>query len=156
MCFEVVKEKGLKMKRIVVIMALVMASLSMVKADDRPVTFDQLPKAAKKFINTNFPDDKVSFATVDDDLIGPDYEVVLASGVMLQFENNGSLEQIKVRNGNIPAGIVPMQIIQIAAQYYPEARIIEFDVDRKSYEVKLSNGMEMEFTRTFQLIEIDD
>lgn len=144
------------MKRIVVIMALVMASLSMVKADDRPVTFDQLPKAAKKFINTNFPDDKVSFATVDDDLIGPDYEVVLASGVMLQFENNGSLEQIKVRNGNIPAGIVPMQIIQIAAQYYPEARIIEFDVDRKSYEVKLSNGMEMEFTRTFQLIEIDD
>lgn len=144
------------MKRIVVIMALVLASLSMVKADDKPVTYDQLPKAAKKFINTNFPTDKVSFATVDDDLIGPEYEVVLASGVMLQFENNGSLDQIKVRNGNIPAGIVPVQLIQTATQYYPDARIVEFEVDRKSYEIKLSNGMEMKFTRNYQLIEIDD
>ncbi len=71
------------MKRIFITIAIVIASVSITKADDRPVTFEQLPKAAQTFINTNFPKEKVSFATVDDDLIAPDYEVALANGVMM-------------------------------------------------------------------------
>ena len=136
--------------------AIVLASVTFAKADDRPVTFDQLPKAAQTFINTNFPKDKVSFATVDDDIIAPDYEVALVSGVMMQFRNDGSLESIKSRTGNIPAGIIPQQIINGVKGYYPDAMILEYDIDRLSYEVKLSNRMEIKFDRNFNIIEIDD
>ena len=136
--------------------AIVLASVTIAKADDRPVTFEQLPKAAQTFINTNFPKDKMSFATVDDDIIAPDYEVALVSGVMMQFRNDGSLESIKSRTGNIPAGIIPQQIINGVKGYYPDAMILEYDIDRLSYEVKLSNRMEIKFDRKFNIIEIDD
>ena len=144
------------MKRMFITIAIVLASVTIAKADDRPVTFEQLPKAAQTFINTNFPKDKVSFATVDDDIIAPDYEVALVSGVMMQFRNDGSLESIKSRTGNIPAGIIPHQIINGVKGYYPDAMILEYDIDRLSYEVKLSNRMEIKFDRNFNIIEIDD
>ena len=89
------------MKRMFITIAIVLASVTFAKADDRPVTFEQLPKAAQTFINTNFPKDKVSFATVDDDIIAPDYEVALVSGVMMQFRHDGSLCHCKSR---LPAG----------------------------------------------------
>jgi hypothetical protein len=34
--------------------------------------------------------------------------------------------------------------------------ILEYDIDRLSYEVKLSNRMEIKFDRNFNIIEIDD
>jgi hypothetical protein len=144
------------MKRTLITLALVLVTFAIVKADDRPVTFNQLPRAAQTFINTNYPDEKVAFATVDDDFIRPDYHVALVSGVMLQFEHGGSLEKIETRNGNIPAGIIPFQIIDMVKQYYPEAQITEYEIGKRSYEVKLSNRMEMKFNTKFQIIELDD
>ena len=144
------------MKRTLITLALVLVTFAIVKADDRPVTFNQLPQAAQTFINTNYPDEKVAFATVDDDFIRPDYHVALVSGVMLQFEHGGSLEKIETRNGNNPAGIIPFQIIDMVKQYYPEAQITEYEIGKRSYEVKLSNRMEMKFNTKFQIIELDD
>ena len=144
------------MKRTLITLALVLVTFAIVKADDRPVTFNQLPQAAQTFINTNYPDEKVAFATVDDDFIRPDYHVALVSGVMLQFEHGGSLEKIETRNGNIPAGIIPFQIIDMVKQYYPEAQITEYEIGKRSYEEKLSNRMEMKFNTKFQIIELDD
>ena len=137
-------------------MALLLASMTIVNADDRPVTFNQLPSAAQTFINKNYPDDKVSFATVDDDFIRPDYHVALVSGVMLQFENDGSLEKVETRNGNIPEGIIPVQILQAVNSYYPDATILGYEVGRRSYEVKLSNRLELKFNSRFELVELDD
>ena len=137
-------------------MALMLASMTIVNADDRPVTFNQLPSAAQTFINKNYPDDKVSFATVDDDFIRPDYHVALVSGVMLQFENDGTLEKVESRNGNIPEGIIPVQILQAVNSYYPDATILGYEVGRRSYEVKLSNRLELKFNSRFELVELDD
>ncbi len=144
------------MKRLIISLSLVLAALAIVKADDRPVTFNQLPQSAQTFINTNYPGEKVAFATVDDDIIRPDYHVALVNGVMLQFGHNGELEKIETRNGNIPDGIIPYQITDMVKQYYPDAEIIEYEVDKRSYEIKLSNRMEVKFNTKFQVIEIDD
>ena len=57
------------MKKIFALLAISVAFLSTAKADDRPVTFEQLPAAAQAFIAENYPADKISYATIDDDLI---------------------------------------------------------------------------------------
>lgn len=137
-------------------MVIVLTSLASLKADDRPVTFAQLPMAAQTFINANYPDDKVSFATVDDDVFRPDYQVALAGGVMIQFNHDGSLEKIETRSGNIPDGIIPVQIVEAVKGYYPDAKILEYEVGRRSYEVKLSNRIEIKFNTRFNVIEIDN
>jgi hypothetical protein len=144
------------MKRMIATLAVVLASLTIVRADDRPVTFAQLPQPAQTFINNNYSGDKVSFATVDDDFFKPDYNVVLVSGVKLQFENDGRLESIKTKNGNIPAGVVPVQITDAVKAHYPDAKILEYEIGRRTYEVKLSNRLELKFDSRFNIIEIDD
>ncbi|MBP3563726.1 MAG: PepSY-like domain-containing protein [Bacteroidales bacterium] len=143
------------MKKIFAILALSMAVLTVAKAGDRPVTFNQLPAPAQTFINTNYPDDKISFATVDDDLIRPDYSVVLVSGVRIQFNNDGSLEKIESKAG-VPEGLIPVQIRDYVKLHYPDAVFYEYEIGRRSYEVKLSNRLELKFNRNFYLVEIDD
>lgn len=143
------------MKRFLVIIAMTMASLSIMKADDRPVTFTQLPAAAQAFINTNYPSDKISYATVDDDFIRPDFNVVLVSGVRIKFENNGALEKIESPAG-VPDILIPVQIRDYVKIHYPDSIIREYEIGRRHYEIKLSNRLELKFNRNFNVIEIDD
>lgn len=143
------------MKRFLVIIAMAMASLSIMKADDRPVTFTQLPAAAQAFINTNYPSDKISYATVDDDFIRPDFNVVLVSGVRIKFENNGALEKIESPAG-VPDILIPVQIRDYVKIHYPDSIIREYEIGRRHYEIKLSNRLELKFNRNFNVIEIDD
>lgn len=137
-------------------MACVLGTMSLAKADDKPVTVDQLPQAARTFLNVNFPDDKISFATKDDDLIRPDYQVVLASGVMVKFNNAGDLEEIESRGKEIPDGIIPIQIVEMVKGHYPDVMITGYEVGRRTYEVKLSNRIELKLDKNFNVIEVDD
>lgn len=143
------------MKRIFAILAVAAASVSVMRADDRPVSFNQLPSASQSFITLNFPDEKMSYATKDDDIICPDYTVVLSSGMKIQFEHNGALEKIESRSG-IPSEIIPAQIRDHVKLHYPDAYFIEYDVNRRSHEVKLSNRLELKFNNNYNVIAIDD
>ena len=143
------------MKKIFAIATIVLASLQIVKADDKPVTFNQLPAPAQTFINANYPNEKVSYATVDDDFFLPDYNVMLANGVKIQFEHSGALEKIESRTG-IPAELVPYQIRDYVKIHYPDATFVQYKIGKRSYEVKLSNRLEIKFNKNFNVIEIDD
>lgn len=142
------------MKRLFLIAAAVVISWACT-ADNRPVTLEQLPSAAKLFIEANYPGEKISYAYADDDRVRPDYTVRLSNGVEIQFEHDGSLEKISARAG-VPAGVVPVQITDYVKAYYPDALIIEYEVGRREYEVKLSNGLELQFNASFRLKDIDD
>ncbi len=143
------------MKKIFALIAIAMAAVSIAKADDRPVTLAQLPVAAQTFINVNFPDEKISYATKDDDFICPEYSVVFVSGTRLQFTHSGSMEKIESRTG-VPEGFIPIQIRNYVDVHYPDATFVGYEIGRKSYEVKLSNRLELKFNRNFVLVEIDD
>ena len=124
--------------------------------EDKPVDFKKLPVAAQTFVNANYSGVAVLYTTKDDDVILPDYTVMLQNGVKLQFSNAGELEGIKVREGSVPAGIVPVKIEEYVKAAYPGVVIKEYDVDKNSHEVKLSNRLEIKFNRNFQVVEIDD
>jgi hypothetical protein len=144
------------MKRIFVILAGLLAIASVSKADDRPVRFEELPKAAQKFVKVNFPDNIVLYASKDDDIMFPEYEVGLDNGINIDFRNDGQLEKIQARQTGVPAAIIPVKIREYVTAHYPEVRILEYEVDRNGYEIKVSNGLEMKFSLTFHLVEIDD
>ena len=142
------------MKRILTIFAALAFSLACT-AEDRPVLSDQLPTAAKTFIKTNFPDAEISYATVDDDLVTPDYEVVLSNGARIQFSNDGALEKIECRAG-VPDQVVPVQIREYVATYYSGAVIVEYEIAKRRYEIGLSNGLDLKFNTKFNVVELDD
>ena len=144
------------MKRILIALISLMAVVGISKADDRPIKFEKLPAAAQKFVKTNFADNTVVFVTKDDDLIAPDYEVVLDNGTVLQFSSAGSLEKIEAFRTGVPQNLVPEKINAYVSANYPDAVFKEYEVEKGKHEVKLSNGLELTFNSVFTLIEIDD
>lgn len=142
------------MKKILMLIAVVTLSLSCI-ADDKPVTYEILPAAAKEFIKANFPDEKVSYAFADDDLIRPDYMVRLADGTEIQFNHDGSLEKVSSRAG-VPSQIIPVQITEYVKTNFPDAVIVDYEIGRREYEIGLSNGLDLKFNNNFRLVEMDD
>ena len=143
------------MKKIFAILAISLSAVSFAKADDIPVTFAQIPVDAQTFIKNTYPDEKVSYAMVDDDFIRPDYTVVLASGIKVRFNHDGSLEKIEARGG-VPASVVPVQILDYVKMTVPDAVLVEYEIGRFGYEVKLSNRLDLKFNKNYNLVEIDD
>lgn len=150
------KLESVFMKKLILIIASAAAFFLVAGAEDKPVTFNQLPECARSFIDNNYQSVKLVLATKDDDFIRPEFHVVLENGVALQFDNDGRLEKIASRSGDIPASVIPKQITDVVKSHYPDAHIVEYEVDRKTYEVKLSNRMEITFDSAFRMIEIDD
>lgn len=143
------------MKNLIALFIALAAFAVTLSADDRPMSFDKLPSQAKAYIQTNFPGENTSFVTKDDDIVFPEYTVMLNNGIKLEFHNNGSLSNISSRDG-IPAELIPVSIRDYVQSHYPGAGYVEFDIDRRSYEVKLTNRMELKFSNNFHLIAIDD
>lgn len=132
------------------------ASFSFALADDRPVAYSQLPSIAQTFIDSNFPEGKVSYAMMDDDFIRPDYKVVLDNGIEIQFDYDGRLEKIEAHRAVMPQDIIPVQIRDYVKLHYPDAVFIKYEIGKRTYDVELSNGLELKFNRNFNLVEMDD
>jgi ATP-dependent exoDNAse (exonuclease V) alpha subunit len=56
----------------------------------------------------------------------------------------------------VPQELIPEQIKANIANSFPGAIILKIDRNRRGYEVKLNNGLEVEFSPDFQVIDIDD
>ena len=143
------------MKKILTITAAFFFFAAIMAADNKPIDVNRLPDASRTFLNENFPGEQILYVTKDDDLIMPDFNVALANGMFIEFYNNGALEKIDAKTG-VPADLIPIQIIEFVKVRYPDAYFVEYKVDRRHYEVKLSNRMELKFNNNFNLIEIDD
>lgn len=144
------------MKQIFFSLVIAFSFVSAANAGDRPISYSDLPSAAKTFLETTFPGKTVTYATVDDDLIHPDYMVAFEDGMKIQFENSGRLEKIESGSSVIPERIIPVQICDYVRIHYPNVKVTEYEVGRRHYEIKLSNRMELKFNKHFSLIEIDD
>ncbi len=143
------------MKQTVITVAAMLLFAFTASAYDKPVDFDSLPAAAKAFVTENFPGVKPLFASVEDDFIKPDYELTLENGVKLDFFHDGALKSIECASG-VSRTLIPSKILKYADSRYPGATIVEYEIGRKAYEIKLDNGLELKFNKNFQLIEIDD
>ncbi len=144
------------MKKITLMLACMLGIALAATAGDKPISFDKLPLEAKNFINVNFQNAKVLYSTVDDDFFRPDYNVSLDNGFRIQFTNSGALEKIESNTAAIPQDLIPYQIRDYVKVHYPDATFMEYEIGRKSYEVKLSNRLDLKFNKKFHLIEIDD
>jgi hypothetical protein len=145
------------MKKIMSVLAVLFLALNVACAnEDRPIQVEQLPAAAQKFIKAHFPDLKISYAKIDDELVYKEYEVMFADGVKIEFNGDGEWKDVDCKFGAVPAAIIPKKIASYVAKNYPDAKIIKIDRDRRDYEVSLSNRLELTFDMKFNLVEIDD
>lgn len=146
------------MKKIFVSAALLFAGITASFAEDRerPITLDKLPAAAQEFLAANFKDLTLVYAVEDPKFIGSEYEVIYTDRTEVDFESNGEWSSVERKYAAVPAAIVPMQIADYVKKSFAGESIRKIDRDKYTWEVELSNGLEIKFDRNFQVIDIDD
>ena len=122
------------------------------QANDRVITFDQLPQSAQTLVKTHFADKVPLIFTADYD----DYEILFESGEKIEFSRKGEWKDIECKTSAVPVALIPEQIKASIAKSFPAATIVCISRDRRGYEVELNNGLDVEFNKKFQVIEIDN
>lgn len=144
------------MKKILLLLAATAISCQLFAGDDRPIDVARLPAPAREFIGRHFKNVRVALSTVDREMFDTTYEVFFTDGRKVEFDASGHWKEVDCQHARVPAGIVPEAIRNHIAANYRGRRVTQIDRDRRDYEVKLDNGLELTFDAGFRLIEIDD
>ena len=115
------------MKKIALFFASVMAFAGVASADDKPITFEQLPAKAQQFIKTNFPQEKIAFTSLDRDIFGDTYDVLFASGTKLEFTDKGEWKEIECKYSTVDEKFIPEQIRKYVTDTYPGTKYVKIE-----------------------------
>lgn len=147
------------MKKIVAWIGCMLLMVSVVCAKDR-VTRDenQLPVGARDMIKTYFPGASVSYVKIDKNLFRTEgYDVRLSDGTELEFNPKGGWNEVSSgKTHAIPQKLIPESIQHYMQKNYANHRIIKIKHNRRGYELKLDNGLEVEFDNMGKFLRLDD
>jgi len=112
------------------------------------------------FVRTYFPDTEV-IANIKD---GLDCDVTLSDYTQIGFDGNlfGKLEWDEVDCSHaslstaVPAALVPAQISNYVNRIHGSQTITKIAKDNRGWDIELSNGIEIEFDKRFNVIDFDD
>ena len=107
---------------------------------DRIVPVDSIPQAARALIAEHFPGRNAQFVKADFN----EWEVQLNDGTEIELTGSGEWKEIKAYAG-VPVGVFPKPIADYVSQAYPNVPILKAERERRGYELKLANRMEMYF-----------
>lgn len=145
------------MKKLWILLLCLFSIQALLKADDdKPVAINDLPTASLSFIKTHFADSKISYAKVESDFFDKTYEVVFINGQKAEFDKKGEWKEVDCKYSAVPTSIIPEAIRKFLTEQYPEQNVIKIERDKKGYEIKLKNKLELKFNKSFKLMAIDD
>lgn len=145
------------MKKIILMILSVVLFQNISYADsERVITVDKLPVAAQKFLKTHFADQPLTYAKVDGYMFDVDYEVRLADGTKIDFDRKGNWTNVERKAVALPKTLVPTKIAEYVSKYYAGTKVVKIERNKRSFEVELSNGLELTFDTRYNLINVDD
>jgi hypothetical protein len=146
------------MKKLLFLASMLLAVSMFTSCDDEKIVSESdLPSSSREFLKTHFDGIAVTTVMQERDGIGKEYTVFLSNGFQISFEKKGAWDEVNGFQTELPQSflaLLPAGITQYVANF-PEAKIVDVNKEPKGYEVKLSNGTELEFDSNGNLIEID-
>ena len=143
--------------RIVMIAIFCMMSFNIVAnaGNDKPINVKELPAKAQTLLSKHFKGQKVMLATIESGVVSRSYDVVLRNGTKLEFDKKGNLTEIDCKQGFVPSQLIPQPIKNYLKENYRGETVRKIELNKKEYEVELTNGIDLTFNKHFQLIDID-
>ena len=143
--------------RILMIAICCMVSCNMVAnaGNDKPISVNALPAKAQTLLSQYFKGQKVMLATIESGVVSRSYDVVLQNGTKLKFDKKGNLTEIDCKQGIVPVQLIPQAIKNYLKDNYAGQSVKKIEMNKKEYEVELTNGLDLTFNKHFQLIDID-
>ena len=108
------------------------------------------------FVKTYFPDTEV-IANIKD---GLDCDVTLSDYTQIGFDGNlfGKLDwdEVDCRHASLSTTLVPVEIANYVNRIHESQSIVKIAKDNRGWDIELSNGIEIEFDKRFNVVDFDD
>ena len=144
------------MKRIMflICMFLMMGTTYSMADDGYVVGIQQLPATAQEVMTKYFADKTVLTILKERD----EYEVIFNNGEKIEFNKKGEWTEVSCHTTQVPDILIPDPIKARIKADFANSKIVKIDrsSNGKKYEVKLNNGLEVEFDKKFNVIKVDD
>ena len=121
-------------------------------ADGIMIPVEQLPQAAKSFVQKNFPNNTIIYA--EKEMFS--YEARLDDGTEIDFDRKGNWDKVDCKFNPVPASIIPAPILNYVQKTFPNAEIVKIDKERHGYDIELSNDIELKFNKKGAFMGMDD
>lgn len=116
----------------------------------------QLPAPAQAFIKQHFPQQTITYAKKEFDNMRVQYEAYLDDGTEVKFTAKGDWDKVDCKFKPVPAVLVPAPIMTVVQSQFGGQPIVKIDKERYGYDIELANDLELKFTKTGQLMSVDD
>ena len=118
------------------------------------VGVQQLPAPAQEVMTKCFADKTILTILKERN----EYEVIFNNGEKIEFNKKDEWTEVSCHTTQVPDILIPNPIKTRIMADFSNTRIVKIDRSRngKKYEVKLSNGLEVEFDKKFNVIKVDD
>lgn len=116
-----------------------------------------LPAKASTFVSENFSNATVSHVKKEKEgWSGKEYTVYLADGTEIEFDKSGNWTKVEgAQNNPIPTGFIPKSIVDYVAEKYPNTAINGIEKNKNSFDVELTNDLELVFDVNGNFLRID-
>ena len=144
------------MKKVINLMAILATVFVVFAACDKEsiVSADGLPKDAQLYITQHFPEHEILQVVKERDDLKTSFDVYLSEGYKLEFNKSGKVLGVE-GNNRLPDSVIPSKILAYVNDNYPEHFIIDWELDDRGQEVKLSNRLELKFDKNGNFLRID-
>lgn len=144
------------MKRFwILVLSLVIFSIPAMADGDRPISVDKMPQKAQAFITKYFSGTSVAIAKQEGGIMDKSYDVVFKNGDKVEFDRQGGWTNVDCKYTSVPDGIVPEKIAAYIKGNFSGEKVIQIEKEDRRYEVELSNGVELKFNYSFELLDVD-
>lgn len=150
------KPNNYLMKKLTIIMAALIISLTACADHQHLVEYAALPVQAQKFIQQYFNTADIAYIECERDGMHKEYDVYLKNATEIDFDHQGNLKTIDCQRSPIPDGIVPEAIMAYIRLHYPEQFAVKYSIDYRHQEVELNTDIELEFDLEGNFIRWDD
>ena len=147
--------KRIFQKLMIAICCMLTCNMAANAGNDKPIAINALPVKAQTLLNNHFNNQKVMLATIESGVVSRSYDVVLQNGTKLEFDKKGKLTEIDCKQGIVPVQLIPQAIKNYLKDNYAGQSVKKIEMNKKEYEVELTNGLDLTFNKHFQLIDID-
>ncbi|MFJ1474320.1 PepSY-like domain-containing protein [Capnocytophaga cynodegmi] len=129
-----------------------------INAQESVVTQNELPQEAQSFIKKHFSQYTLDYIILDKEYFSSDdYTVRFSEGLKIEFNEKGEWTEIDGNYTEIPTEFISKNITSYVKAKFANTRIVKIE---KSFfgtqEVKLSNGLELEFDSKGNFKRVDD
>lgn len=133
-----------------------LAAVVAARADERAVDYGQLPTRAKEFVTAYFARAKVAGVTQDKESGSTIYDLYFTDGSKVEFDRKGEWMEVDCVRRAIPVGIIPSKIAGFLKSNHNGNFAVRIERDKKGYELKLDNGLEVRFDSKYAFKGYDD